>query len=466
MDKKTKDYILEKANELYQEGNHRDIIKLITENEEASTDYDLAFILARAYIDCCNYADDDELELAEGILLGFPEKANNGGWQYLIARCRHIEGNLVDAARHLQFAISLGGFDDIDKANELLEMCEEEIAENSLSYTDEQRSEIISYIENRFGKITTIYKDKNPLGLPIDIARIDSEENKVCIFFVTIGMGAYKMNIPPEYQKNNFERSEIQVSVLDEEIDDEVCEDVVAYIRAVAKFPFEHNVWIGNAHVFSNGKPITKLSDINASIIVDNTPSALSICNLSDEINVKFYNMFFIYSQELEYRINFGAKAMFEKIRESKNNSNLYDLQRDNSCDKPNSRYTNVLLCDEIDYSEYFNGSERCAASKNILYDGERVGYMRRFDFSDENMAKANDSGWIFISESEIANHAVDPTSIEICSLNTICNIDVQIIPYLQMPYETVIVRNRSGNFEVIQTNNLNDDDIDEKHLS
>jgi len=67
-----------------------------------------------------------------------------------------------------------------------------------------------------------------------------------------------------------------------------------------------------------------------------------------------------------------------------------------------------------------------CLASDRILVDGEPVGYMYR-----ETPTNSVSSGWTFMSGDEDQAYVDDPNNWAIYEVNTICNYDAAIIPYL-----------------------------------
>ena len=67
-----------------------------------------------------------------------------------------------------------------------------------------------------------------------------------------------------------------------------------------------------------------------------------------------------------------------------------------------------------------------CLATDRITVDGAKVGYMYREEADDEG-----DSGWRFFSGDETQEYAEDPLNWAAYEVNTICNYDPAIIPYL-----------------------------------
>lgn len=70
-----------------------------------------------------------------------------------------------------------------------------------------------------------------------------------------------------------------------------------------------------------------------------------------------------------------------------------------------------------------------CFATDRITVDGMRVGYMYR-----EEPDRDIDSGWRFFSGDESQEYVDDPDNTSIYAVNTICNYDPDIIPFLDSP--------------------------------
>lgn len=70
-----------------------------------------------------------------------------------------------------------------------------------------------------------------------------------------------------------------------------------------------------------------------------------------------------------------------------------------------------------------------CLASDRIMVDGLPVGYMYR-----EEPDRDVDSGWRFLSGDESQVYVDDPDHLGIYAVNTVCNYDPSIIPYLDSP--------------------------------
>jgi hypothetical protein len=77
-----------------------------------------------------------------------------------------------------------------------------------------------------------------------------------------------------------------------------------------------------------------------------------------------------------------------------------------------------------------------CFASDRITVDGAPVGYMYR-----EQPDKKVDSGWRFFAGDESQEYADTPDNFALYEVNTICNYDPAIIPFLDAPVGSAFCR-------------------------
>ena len=95
-----------------------------------------------------------------------------------------------------------------------------------------------------------------------------------------------------------------------------------------------------------------------------------------------------------------------------------------------------------IDWDEP-NG-DGCIVSDKITREGFKVGYMYR----TEPHPDYPDSGWWFLAGNEDEDYMNDPANHHIFKINTLCNYDEGVIPYIHSPAGTEWVRVAGGKFE------------------
>lgn len=110
---------------------------------------------------------------------------------------------------------------------------------------------------------------------------------------------------------------------------------------------------------------------------------------------------------------------------------------------KKKDDFINIKVEKLIDWNEP-NG-EGCIVSDKITKDGFKVGYMYR-EKPDDNRP---DSGWRFMAGNEDDKYINNSSNHHIFSINTICNYDSDIIPYLNSKIGSVYIRINHSNFEI-----------------
>ena len=97
-----------------------------------------------------------------------------------------------------------------------------------------------------------------------------------------------------------------------------------------------------------------------------------------------------------------------------------------------------ILSKDQIKEIYVTNGPEGCFASNRITVEGRKIGYMYREEPDVDS--DFPDSGWRFFAGDEDEEYTNNPDNFNVFRLNTICNYDQTIIPYLDAPYNTAYV--------------------------
>ncbi len=88
---------------------------------------------------------------------------------------------------------------------------------------------------------------------------------------------------------------------------------------------------------------------------------------------------------------------------------------------------------------------EGCLATDMVTKKGFKVGYMYR-EKPDNDFP---DSGWRFFAGNEDDSYANNPNNVRVFAINTICNYDADIIPYLNAEYGSAFVRIDNKTFAI-----------------
>ncbi|MCR5122031.1 MAG: DUF2185 domain-containing protein [Ruminococcus sp.] len=449
-----------KAEELYSEQRHEEIIELLIPYD-VREDQELALMLVRAFLDVSENKDDDILDSAEMLLMLIPNAEGDPRWTYQLARAYYFKERYCEAYRELlnvrKLAAEGKDFPEQNEANELFELVKAEYDKVcAVSYSKKEYDALTDHIVRHFGAIVNMCSQKEYPAFKVEVAEIPPADGRGRDYYtyVTIGIGAHIMKVPFSFGDMVPERCEL-VMYLPADIDDEMRRWAVSYLCTIGRLPIERNTWSSYGHIFSNGRPIFKGTKLFASTLIEiqDADEEASVCTLPNEESVTFYQVFPLYKEEVDFKFAHGLAALIEKMPHI---SAVIDPERENVClneerkpdEKP--RKGSPLLVEETDYVSKLGIGELCCASKRITEEGCLVGYMRRNLIDKEIGGElSGDSGWLFMSGFETAEYLSDPNNMEICRLNIICNIDSEIVPFLKEPYNTVAVRGNDGKLHI-----------------
>lgn len=213
----------------------------------------------------------------------------------------------------------MGLFDKFKK-KETASPSTESADESMYLYSEEELDQYDQYIMEQFGEYKEVFHEIVSPDIHLDIIIIPPTEDNNYYKLITMGMGAYKMNVPPELKQYELERAELVLYLPPTwNIKSDKEEDYwpIRQLKVLARLPIQCNTWLGYGHTVS--------SDAENSAYADNTKFCsmmlLSAVNKNYEkldlrINtigkINFYQLFPLYEEELEYKRNNDANALLD----------------------------------------------------------------------------------------------------------------------------------------------------------
>lgn len=315
-------------------------------------------------------------------------------------------------------------------------------------YAPEEMDAVEDHISSHFGDYPNVFHELVSPDIHVDICLIEPTPERDYYTLVTCGMGAHSMGIPEDAPKEELSRAELLICLPpDWEIqnDDEKWYWPIRCLKMLARLPGRENTWLGFGHTVSYGKVLEEHTPFSGIILLDpqDAEDGAAFCQLPNGERVNFYQVIPLFSEELTYKLEHNAEALIDKMEDV---DHVVDIDRTNSCEgyEPPPQKEFLLSREEIKpLLENWDGPEGCFATDRIMVDGCKIGYMYRED-PDEDYP---DSGWRFTAGDETDEYMDDPDHFGVYALNTVCNYDPDIIPYLDAPCGTAFYRDDDGEF-------------------
>ena len=440
--------------------NYAKIARDIEALEEESMDYDLMLLYSLAYTsmgDCERaleileeYSDQgqDDAIYHTRLSMNYEELRRTDDAVDEIEDALSIDPECEDALLH--GAVMYRNLDNIERSTELENTLKEinpelwkeyfgTINTQNLRYTDEEIQCVENHIDTYFGHFENVLHEIVSPDLHIDLAIIPPNEQKDYYTVVTMGMGAFKMNVPENKNDNRMEL--VMYFPKDWNLNSANEHDYwpIRELKTLARFPLMNDTWLSAGHTITNGNPFSEYTGYNGFIIanVAAVPPDAYQCTLPNGEDVWFYQAIPLYEEELMYKIDNSAGDLIEKLLDYypfvfyTNRPCLFTDKVEKKWAIPKSCIVPLLEWD---------GAAGCFATDRIMVDGEPISFMYR-----EKPDNEKDSGWRFVAGDESPEYMSNPKNMGIYHLNTICNYDKSIIPLLDSPYGTAYRRDENN---------------------
>jgi len=188
-------------------------------------------------------------------------------------------------------------------------------------YTEEL-SAVEQHIKNTFGEFENVFHELVSPDIHVDICVVPPSKERDYYTLVTMGMGAHRMNVPEELAEYKLERAELAIALppdwkLDEKsLKDERWYWPIGLLKVLARLPISNDTWLGFGHTMDKQSPFAEDTKLCAAILTgpQGVEESGEVCTLPSGEEVNFYQVIPLYHNEMEYKMEHDADALFEKM--------------------------------------------------------------------------------------------------------------------------------------------------------
>ena len=229
----------------------------------------------------------------------------------------------------------MGIFDKLKKKDAVKETAQAKETEKQVFpkflYSEQELDEYEKYIETQFGETSFVFHEICSPDIHLDIIVIEPNEKSNYYKLITMGAGAYKMNVPADFQEYKLERAEFMM-FLPPDWDVKSNENryywPIKMLKSVARLPVNYNTWLGFGHTVSSDAGNTPYDESTGFC------SIVLLSGLNQEFEkMNFYQIFPLYEEELKYKQDNGIEALCS-LFEDKDLSPVINIERKNNCNK------------------------------------------------------------------------------------------------------------------------------------
>ena len=209
-------------------------------------------------------------------------------------------------------------------------------------YTEKEIDKLSTYIEKQYGESDIVAHELISPDIHCDIVVIPPTEERPYYTLVTMGAGAYKMNVPKELKSDVCDRAEYVIFLpKDWNLKSDKEEDYwpIRMLKIVARLPIDTEDWLCYSHTVNlteDGSPVAENTKFNSCVLIESRgkdnqyvkPLQLGLFGKK----VAFYQLFPLYNEELEYKLEHSFDELMEKIDDEELSDFVINIHRRNYC--------------------------------------------------------------------------------------------------------------------------------------
>lgn len=197
---------------------------------------------------------------------------------------------------------------------------EKSVTDNMFLYTEQELNEYEAFIQENLGAYEQVFHEIASPDIHLDIIIVPPTEEFPFYKLVTMGMGAYAMNVPENLKEYELEHAELVLYLpKDWNIQSPEEKDYwpIRYLKILGRLPIENNTWLGLGHTIhgdAEQQPFAENTKLNSILLLNGCNLKLEKMDLrlSSGKKIQFYQLFPLYQEELEYKMQHSVGEMLE----------------------------------------------------------------------------------------------------------------------------------------------------------
>lgn len=192
-------------------------------------------------------------------------------------------------------------------------------------YSEEELRAYEDFLCARFGEFDRVFHEIISPDIHLDVAIIAPTEAHPFYKLITMGMGAYRMQVPQELKPEELERAELVAYLpADWQVysDRETDYWPIRWLKILARYPLQAETWLGLGHTVSTSEGDDRVAENTGftgflllnGLGVDRQPLDF---RLPGGERVNFYQMFPLYPEEVRFKLAHGMDALLARFDEA-----------------------------------------------------------------------------------------------------------------------------------------------------
>lgn len=207
----------------------------------------------------------------------------------------------------------------------------------------ETMERVVNHIEKHLGKIDYVFYEKAPELIRIDICWVKPSAKFPFHTLVTAGMSSLPMNAPVGSEGPYAELCillpadwKMNEEDLSKDFEDENNYWPFRWLKALARFPHEHDAWMAWGHTIPNGRdaaPVANNTKFGCMLLFPSRCLPEDFFALEGKRKtINFFTLIPIYKEEMKFKIQYGLDELLDNLHQPGTLVDVVDIERPNTC--------------------------------------------------------------------------------------------------------------------------------------
>lgn len=207
-------------------------------------------------------------------------------------------------------------------------------------YSEKEMDKVSDYIEQQYGKSDLVGHEWVSPDIHCDIVIVPPTEEQPYYKLVTMGAGAYKMNVPTAFKSYVCDRAEYVIFLPEDwDLKSDKEEDYwpIRMLKTIARLPIMAEDWLCESHdvqLTDDGSPVAENTGFNSCALLSSIgkdgqevkPLKLGLFGKK----VAFYQLYPLYPEELQFKIDHSFDELMDRLAAEDNM--VINIHRKNYC--------------------------------------------------------------------------------------------------------------------------------------
>lgn len=206
-------------------------------------------------------------------------------------------------------------------------------------YSEEELNEYEAFIQQNFGEYKEVFHEIVSRDIHLDIIMVPPTDDDPYYKLITMGMGAFTMNVPEQLKEEELEHAELVLYLPKNWVmksQDETDYWPIRYLKILGRLPSDLNTWLGYGHTIHGNEdmaPFAENTQLNSFMLLD----AMNLLyenldlRLSSGKKINFYQIFPLYQEELEFKMEHSINELLALFDEE-DVLPILNIKRHNYC--------------------------------------------------------------------------------------------------------------------------------------